>query len=109
MSDEGHVLTDKLLKDLEKDIAREYRTATKEMQAKLTAYLEKTEAQRKVQEGLLKDGKITEKEYKDWCYRHTMVGKRWEAMRDVLAEDIIENLQSALESFQNLQSKLKTK
>ena len=27
---------------------------------------------------------------------------------DVLAEDIIENLQSALESFQNLQSKLKT-
>ena len=28
---------------------------------------------------------------------------------DVLAEDIIENLQSALENFQNLQSKLKTK
>ena len=28
--------------------------------------------------------------------------------QDVLAEDIIENLQSALESIQNLQSKLKT-
>lgn len=88
MADEGHVLTDKLLKDLEKDVAREYRTATKEMQAKLTAYLEKTEAQRQVQEGLLKAGEITEKEYKNWCYRHTMIGKRWEQMRDVLAEDM---------------------
>jgi len=86
--DEAHVATDKLLKKLEKDVAREYKTATKEMQAKLKAYLEKTEAQRKVQEGLLKEGKITKQEYSDWCFRHNMVGKRWEQMRDTLAEDM---------------------
>lgn len=88
MADEGHKLTDKLLKDLEKDIAKEYRTATREMQAKLTAYLEKTEAQRQVQEGLLKDGKITQQDYDDWVYRHTMMGNRWKEMREVLAEDM---------------------
>ena len=86
--DEAHVATDKLLKKLENDVAREYKTATKEMQAKIKAYLEKTEAQRKVQEGLLKDGKITKQEYSDWCFRHNMVGKRWEQMRDTLAEDM---------------------
>ena len=96
MADEGHVLTDERLKKLEKDIAKEYRTATKEMQAKLTAYLEKTEAQRQVQEGLLNAGKITDKEYRDWCYRHNMVGKRWKEMCETLAEDMHNTNQIAL-------------
>ena len=88
MADAGHEATEKLLKKLEKDIAREYRTATKDMQAKLTAYLEKTEAQRQIQEGLLNAGEITDKEYRDWCYRHMMVGKRWKEMCETLADDM---------------------
>lgn len=88
MPDAGHEATEKLLKKLEKDVAREYKTAAKDMQSKLMAYLEKTEEGRKVQEGLLKEGKITQQEYQNWCYRHNMVGKRWEEMRDVLAEDM---------------------
>lgn len=88
MADLGHKLTDKQLKQLEKEIAEEYKTAVREMEEKLQAYLNKTEAQRQVQEQLWKDGSITKKEYTDWCYRHEMVGKRWEAMRDTLAEDM---------------------
>ena len=95
MPDEAHVETDKILKKLEKDVAREYKIATEEMQAKLTAYLEKTEAQRKIQEGLLNEGQITAKEYSDWCYRHNMMGKRWKEMRDVLAEDMTRTNQIA--------------
>ena len=87
MADRGHELTDELLSKLEKDIAREYRQANRDVAAKLKAYLEETEAKRKVQEELLKAGKITQKEFQDWCFRHTMMGKRWEEMRDVLAED----------------------
>lgn len=88
MADAGHKATDKLLKKLEKDIAAEYKIAVNDMEAKLTAYMEKTEAQRKVQEGMLNAGKITQKEYSDWCYRHNMVGERWTAMRDTLAHDM---------------------
>lgn len=88
MADAGHIATDKLLKKLEKDVAREYKIAVEDMESKLTAYLEKTEAQRKVQEGLLKAGKISQKDYSDWCFRHTMMGKRWEQMRDTLAADM---------------------
>ena len=96
MADIGHQETEKLLAELEHRIAAEYRTATKEVQAKLEAYLAKTEAQRKVQEELLKQGVITQKEYSDWCFRHAMVGKRWTEMRDTLAQDFHNANQIAL-------------
>ena len=96
MADLGHELTDKKLKALEKRVAAEYNIAVKDMQGKLTEYLEKDEAKRKIQEQLYKDGKITKKEYQDWCYRHAMMGKRWEQMRDVLAEDLTHTNEIAL-------------
>ena len=85
--DYGHELTEEMLAKLEKKIEREYKQATKEATEKLEQYLMETEQKRQIQEALYKAGKITKKEYTDWCYRHTMMGKRWEEMRDVLAED----------------------
>ena len=88
MADRGHELTDELIIELEERIADEYAKALSDMQKKLSDYLEKTEEERKKQKALLDAGKITKKEYDDWVYRHTMIGKRWEAMRDVLAQDL---------------------
>lgn len=88
MADRGHELTDKMLAELEDRIADEYAIATRDMQKKLAAYLEKMEEDRKKQKALLDAGKITKKDYNDWVYRHTMMGKQWEQMRDVLAQDI---------------------
>lgn len=88
MADRGHELTDQLLADLEDRIAEEYAAAYRDMQKKLTAYLEQFEKDLKKQKAFLDAGKITKKDYEDWVYRHTMIGKRWEAMRDVLAEDL---------------------
>lgn len=87
MADRGHELTEDALKALEKRIAKEYRTATTEARQKLEAYLKETEEKRKIQADLLNKGKITVKEYNDWCYRHIMTGKRWEQMSDSLARD----------------------
>lgn len=88
MADEAHVLTDKLLKKLEKETAKEYSIAVRDMSAKLQEYLEKDEIKRLEQEKLLKAGKITKKGYQDWCFRHQMMGKRWEDMLNVLSEDM---------------------
>lgn len=85
--DHGHELTEELLKQLESDIAREYKQAYQDVAEKLRKYLEDTEAGRQKQEQLLKQGKITQEEYQNWCFRHNMVGKRWTEMRDVLAAD----------------------
>lgn len=87
MSDRGHELTDELLGDLEKKIKREFRKAAKEVEDKLRAYLEKTEAGRLEQQAKLDAGEITKKEYQDWVFRHTMVGERWEALQNDLAKD----------------------
>jgi SPP1 gp7 family putative phage head morphogenesis protein len=88
MPDEAHIATDKLLERLEGKIADEYAKATAVMQKKLEAYLDRFEEQRKQQKELLDAGKITKKEYQDWVYRHEAIGKRWEAMKDVLAADL---------------------
>lgn len=88
MADVGHQETEKLLKELEQRIAGEYKTAVHDMQKKLKDYQEQTEAQRLVQKKLFSEGKITQKEYTDWCYRHMMMGQRWEQMLDVLTKDM---------------------
>ena len=87
MMDEGHLLTDKKLEELEKRIAREYRLANLDVQRKLNEYLMQFAEQDKKQQELLKAGKITQKDYQDFLTRKIAVGKRWQAMRDVLAED----------------------
>lgn len=86
--DRGHELTDELLEGLENRIAREYAVASRDMQKKLRDYMEQFEAGKAQQKKLLDAGKITEKEYNDWVFRHTMMGKRWEEMKDVLAKDL---------------------
>ena len=87
MMDEGHLLTDKKLEELEKRIAREYSRANLDVQRKLNQYLMQFAEQDKKQQELLKAGKITQKDYQDFLTRKIAVGKRWQAMRDVLAED----------------------
>ena len=96
MADLGHELTDEILANLEQDIADEYAIAVRDMQKKLTDYLEQDEAKRKIQERLLKEGAITQQEYNDWVYRHTMMGKRWQDMLDVLSEDMVHTNEIAL-------------
>lgn len=86
--DVGHEATEKLLTELETKLANEYAIAVHDVQEKLAAYLQETEEGRKKQEDLLKAGEISKKEYSDWVYRHTMVGKRWSEMRDTLAADL---------------------
>lgn len=88
MADLGHQLTDKELAALEKRIAREYAQAAKDMRRKLRDYMEQFEEGKAAQKALLDAGKITKKQYQDWVYRHTMMGRQWRDMKNVLAEDL---------------------
>lgn len=88
MPDIGHELTDELLQGLEERIAEEYAVASREMQRKLREYMEQFSAGMEQQKKLLDAGEITQTEYNNWVYRHTMMGKRWESMRDTLAADM---------------------
>lgn len=97
MADLGHQLTDKELKKLEQQIRKEYYEAQKDVHKKLTAYLEKTEAQRQIEFAKYKNGEISKKDYDDFVYRHNMVGKRWKDMRTELAETFHHSNEVALQ------------
>ena len=88
MADHGHELTEAMLADLENRIALEYAKASRDMQKKFAAYMEEFAAGEAKQKKLLEAGKITQKEFNDWRYRHMMMGKRWKDMCDVLAADM---------------------
>ena len=88
MADYGHQLTDKMLEELESKISAEYAVATADMERKLQAYMERFAEEDAKQRALLDAGKITKKEYENWNFRHKMIGKRWEEMKDVLATDL---------------------
>lgn len=90
MSDLGHRLTDKELAKLEKRISSVYGGAAKDLQKTIDDYFaqfEKRDAEMKKLIGTVVNGKEwTEKDYKRWRLAQIGRGKRFEALRDKLAE-----------------------
>lgn len=88
--DKAHQLTDEQLADLEKRIAAEYKKAADELQEKIDAYFEsfaKRDAETKALIGTIVNGReYTEKDYQQWRLTQIGRGKRFEALRDKLAE-----------------------
>lgn len=88
MADIAHRETDKLIEEMERKVAKEYRKAQKDLEEKLKDYWEKYDAEDKVKRAKLKAGEITQKDYNDWKLRKTAMGKRWEEMRANIADDL---------------------
>ena len=88
--DEGHNLTEKELAKLERRIASVYGEAAKELQETVDNYFrqfEKRDAEMKELIGTVVNGKEwTERDYKQWRLAQIGRGKRFESMRDKLAE-----------------------
>jgi SPP1 gp7 family putative phage head morphogenesis protein len=81
--------TDKRLKELEEKIAEAYKTAEKEITAKMQAYLDRFAKQDAVMLAKYKNGDITKAELTEWRTNHFMMGKNWQAVKDSIAGDIL--------------------
>lgn len=86
--DTAHRMTEEMLDELEKRIAEEYAVASRDMQKKLREYLRQYEEKRAELWEMLENGEITKAEYDNWAIRHTVAGKHWETMQNVLAGDL---------------------
>lgn len=88
--DLGHRLTDKELAALEQRIAAEYKKAAEELQEKVDAYFEqfkKRDEEQKALIGSIVNGReYTKRDYQQWRLAQIGRGKRFEALRDRLAE-----------------------
>lgn len=87
MSDPAHKETDRLLAEAEKRIAREFKQANEEVQAKLTDYLRRYEKKDERWREWVQNGEKTAEEYNQWRVGQMAVGERWREMRDTLAQD----------------------
>ena len=87
MADLGHKETDELLERLEKRIKKEYKQASKEIEAKTKAFMEQFKKADEYKRSLVKAGKITEAQYKKWRLSEIAMGNRWQGMKETLTED----------------------
>lgn len=83
--DEGHRLTEEELADLERKISEVYREARESLDKTIQEYFARLEERDKHQQELLKAGKITEEQYKQWRLNQIGRGERFEALRDEMA------------------------
>jgi len=85
--DPAHRETDKIIERIEKEITEEYRKAHEEVTEKWQDYLRRFDIKDKKWREWVESGKKTKDEYTKWRKGQIMMGKRWEEMKDVLAED----------------------
>lgn len=89
MSDKGHELTDKKLKELENKLKEHYKQASDEVKKKLDDYLKAFKAKdakhlADLQKNFTKENY---EEYIRWRQGQVLISERWEEMRQSLAED----------------------
>lgn len=84
--DQAHLQTDRLLQALERRIARVYREARDELNETVKAYFESFRARDEDMKKRLDAGEITQEHYLQWRLNQIGRGKRFEALRDLMAE-----------------------
>ena len=95
MADKAHILTDKKLEEMEKHLSAIYSTAQKDIQKKADEYFDKFKKADKEKRKLVKAGKLTEDEYKSWRQNKIMYGKRFTAMKEDVAKQLLNVNQTA--------------
>lgn len=86
-SDPAHIATDEEIAKIEKLITKEYKKAHKEVSKKCEDYFAKFAAKDAKWQEWVAQGTKTQKEYKEWRQGQMLVGKKWEDLRDTLAQD----------------------
>ena len=84
--DYGHEQTDKILKDLEKRIVKEYTQAAREVEKSMNKWLADYQKNDDKMRALLNSGKISKKEYTDWRKKQILLSDKWKAQRDELTQ-----------------------
>lgn len=86
--DYGHAETDRMLKKLEKKIKKEFSYASKGIEKKTKTYLKQLESDDAAMLKKLERNEISEKQYLTWRGSQVTTGKRFEALKATLDEDI---------------------
>ncbi len=87
--DNGYKESEKALKELEVKLHKEYQQAYQEMKVKADSYFAKFKQEDLTMKAKYEQGEITKKQYTEWRQRKMLTGKRWRAMQETLARDLV--------------------
>lgn len=96
MADKVRELTDKKLVDMEKHLSAIYTEAQADIQKKADDYFKAFEKADAEKLKLVKQGKLTEKEYKQWRQGKLMYGKRYTALKEDISKQLLNVNQTAV-------------
>ena len=88
MIDYGQRETDAVIGRMDRMVADIYRQTEEELQKKLDDYLARFKVKDAIKREMLRKGEITLEEYNYWRTGQIMIGKRWEEMRNTIAQDL---------------------
>lgn len=87
VQDYAHEWTDKKLQAFENKIAREYKSVIETTQQKVSDYLNKFQEEDEAKQQEVRNGVITQKEYKKWRYDKILLAVGFLKLLDALADD----------------------
>ena len=93
--DQGRRDTNRKLSEIEKRIQKEYAQAQRELTQKMDSHFNAFQVKDEEWRRKLHDGEVTEEQYRKWRTGQMAIGKRWQEMRDTVAEDLVNTTQIA--------------
>lgn len=96
MADKAHRLTDEKLEEMERRLSAIYSQAEKELEKTAAEYFKKFEELDAKKAKDVAEGKITPEEYREWRKGKIMYGKRYTAMKEQIARQLLEVNQTAV-------------
>lgn len=96
MADKAHILTDKKLEEMEKRLSAIYSEAEKDLQKKADEFFDKFKKADEINRKKVKNGEMTEDEYKQWRKKKVMRGKQFTDMKRQVAENLLHTNEIAI-------------
>ena len=96
MADKAHSLTDKKLEEMEKRLSAIYSEAEKDLQKKSDEFFDKFKKADEINRKKVKNGEMTEKEYKEWRKKKVMRGKQFTDMKRQVAKNLLHTNEIAI-------------
>ena len=87
-NDPAHEETERIIRDMEKKVTREYKVATNDISNKLDKYFKRFEVKDAQKRAKVKAGEITQAEYLEWRKNQMLIGDRWKEMKTTLSQDL---------------------
>lgn len=97
MADLGEKLTEKREAEIKEELARLYKEAEKDLNEKVRQYTNRYRAEDKRKRELLRQGKLTNEQYKAWQRGQVFIGDRWNKKVAQMARSLVAVEKTAVE------------